>query len=56
MPICPECLSRDMVRWGLYGRQQKWHCNECGLTTIYPLARMPSRRRNIPRRTVRRRE
>ena len=52
MPICPECLSRDMVRWGIYNRHQKWHCNKCGLTTIRPLTRMPIRRTQ-PRRTKR---
>ncbi len=53
MPVCSECLSRDMVRFGRYNNQQKWHCNNCGLTTIRPLTRMPTRR-GTPRRTRRR--
>jgi len=42
MPICPECHSRDLVRFGKYRGKQKWHCWDCGLTTIYVLRRMPS--------------
>jgi len=45
MPICPECLSRNMVKFGKYGHQQKWQCKRCGYTTIYPRQRMPKRRR-----------
>lgn len=50
MPVCPECLSRDMVKFGKYSHQQKWHCNHCGLTTIRPFLRMPIRR-SIPRKS-----
>jgi len=42
MPICPECYSRDLVKFGKYRGKQKWHCWNCGLTTIYVLRRMPS--------------
>ena len=52
MAICTECLSRDTVRWGYYAGEQKWHCNNCGLTTIRPLKRMP-KQRTEPRKTKR---
>lgn len=45
MPVCPNCLSREMVRFGLYDNQQKWHCNKCKKTTIYPRLRMPKKPR-----------
>jgi Zn ribbon nucleic-acid-binding protein len=48
MPICPDCLSRDTVRWGSYNNLQKWHCNSCGLTTVHPRLRMPIQK---PRKT-----
>ena len=54
MPVCPECHSRDLVRFGLYNNQQKWHCNNCGLTTIRPLTRMPVKKTN--RRTRKNRQ
>jgi len=45
MPICPECLNREMVKFGKYDRQQRWRCTKCGYTTVYPRYRMPKRRR-----------
>jgi len=48
MPICPECLSREMVRFGTYQDKQRWRCKKCGLTTMYPRQRMPIKRK--PRR------
>jgi Zn ribbon nucleic-acid-binding protein len=44
MPICQECLSRDLIRFGKYNSQQRWHCLNCGLTSISALKRMPSKR------------
>ena len=44
MPICQECLSRDLIKFGKYNNQQKWHCLNCGLTSISVLKRMPSKR------------
>ena len=44
MPICSECLSRDLIRFGKYNSQQRWHCLSCGLTSISVLKRMPSKR------------
>ena len=43
MPICSECLSRDLVRFGKYNNQQRWHCKECGLTSLYVRKRMPQK-------------
>jgi transposase-like protein len=45
MPICPECLSKDMVKFGKYEGQQRWNCKHCGLTTMYPRFRMPAQRK-----------
>lgn len=45
MPICPECLSRDLVKFGKYDKQQRWHCRKCGYTTLYPRYRMPKRKK-----------
>ncbi len=45
MPICPECLSRDMVKFGKYEEQQRWRCKKCRLTTLYPRYRMPAKRK-----------
>ena len=42
--ICPDCLSRNLIKFGKYNNQQKWHCESCGLTTIYPRKRMPIKR------------
>ena len=36
LPTCPECQSVDLVKFGRYNDSQKYHCNDCGLTTIYP--------------------
>jgi transposase-like protein len=47
MPICPECYSRDLVKFGTYHNKQKWHCWSCGLTTIHVLRRMPSSKARI---------
>lgn len=41
MPICPECFSRDLVKFGTYAGQQRWQCKDCGYTTLYPRYRMP---------------
>lgn len=41
MAVCPKCYSRDMIRWGKYGRLQKWHCQTCGYTTVNPRQRKP---------------
>jgi Zn ribbon nucleic-acid-binding protein len=43
MPICSECLSRDLVKFGKYNNQQRWHCLKCGLTSIYVRKRMPQK-------------
>jgi len=45
MAICPECFSRDMVKFGTYNGQQRWRCMKCGLTTIFPRLRMPIQRK-----------
>jgi ribosomal protein S27AE len=45
MPICPECFSREMVKFGKYGSQQRWQCTKCGYTTVYPRYRMPKQRK-----------
>ncbi len=45
MPICPECLNREMVKFGKYGKQQRWQCTKCGYTTVYPRYRMPKQRK-----------
>lgn len=50
MPICPECLSRDMVKFGTYNNQQRWRCMQCGFTTIYPRTRMPMKRKGKKRK------
>ena len=42
--ICPDCLSRNLIKFGKYNNQQKYHCEDCGLTTIYPRKRMPIKR------------
>ena len=43
MPICSECLSRDLVKFCKFNNQQKWHCLNCGLTSIYVRKRMPQK-------------
>ena len=43
MPVCPQCFSRDMIKFGKFGGQQKWHCQLCELTTIHPRMRQPKR-------------
>ena len=50
MPICQECLSRDLIKFGKYNNQQKWHCLNCGLTSIIVRKRMP---RNGLRKVIR---
>jgi len=52
MPICPECHSRDLVRFGKYEDKQKWHCWSCGLTTIHVLHRMARRAEVMPVGTI----
>lgn len=47
VPVCPECYSRDLVRFGKYQGKQKWHCWNCGLTTIHVLRRMPSNKPKV---------
>jgi transposase-like protein len=42
--ICPDCLSWNLIKFGKYNNHQKWHCEDCGLTTIYPRKRMPIKR------------
>jgi len=42
--ICPKCLTRGMIRFGLYGNQQKWRCLKCGYTTVHPRQRMPKKK------------
>ena len=41
MAVCPKGYSRDMVKFGRYGNYQKWHCNNCGYTTVKPRQRRP---------------
>jgi transposase-like protein len=41
MPICPKCLSRDLIRHGTYDNKQRWHCLHCRHTTTSPRLRMP---------------
>lgn len=43
MPICQDCLSRNLIKFGKYNSQQKWHCINCGLTSIYVRKRMPKK-------------
>ena len=45
MPFCNECYSRDLVRYGEYDGKQKWHCNNCGLTSIFIRLRKPVKRK-----------
>ena len=40
MPICINCSSRDLIKFGLYNGQQKWHCSNCNLTSIYVRKRL----------------
>jgi len=44
MPVCPECYSRGMIKFGQYRERQKWHCMDCGFTTVYPRQRQPKRK------------
>jgi transposase-like protein len=44
MPICPSCLSRDLVRHGEYEGQQRWLCRSCDKTTTCPRLRMPRKK------------
>jgi len=55
MPICPnpDCLSRDLVRFGTYDGRQRWRCKECGTTTLYPRYRMPKKKRAKPKKKSR---
>jgi transposase-like protein len=39
MPVCDDCGSRNLVKYGKYDNKQKWHCCDCGLTSIYARAR-----------------
>lgn len=41
MAVCPKCYSREMIKFGKYGRKQKWHCLRCGYTTTRPRQRRP---------------
>jgi transposase-like protein len=41
MPICPNCLSRNMVKYGISKDKQRFHCQKCKLTTLYPRDRFP---------------
>lgn len=45
MAVCPKCYSRDMIRFGMYGNKQKWHCMSCGYTTISPRQRRPKKKK-----------
>lgn len=45
MPVCPDCLSRKMIRYGKFDNQQRWHCKKCNLTTIYPRLRRPRKKK-----------
>ena len=42
--ICPKCLSRELIRFGVYYNRQKWHCLKCGYTTVSPRQRMPKKK------------
>ncbi len=43
MAVCPKCYSREMIKFGKYGRLQKWHCQNCDYTTVKPRQRRPKR-------------
>ena len=46
MAVCPMCYSRDMIKFGKYGKQQKWHCMSCGYTTVSPRQRRPKKKKS----------
>jgi transposase-like protein len=39
MPVCRNCYSRDLIKFGKYNNLQKWHCENCGLTSVYVMQR-----------------
>jgi len=41
MPICPRCFSRNLFRFGKRDGRQRWRCDICKLTTMYPRLRRP---------------
>lgn len=41
MPVCPNCYRRALVKVGKYGNHQRWRCQFCWKTTIYPRRRRP---------------
>ncbi len=49
MPICPSCYCRRMNKYDTYryGGQSRprFRCTKCGMTTAFPLRRMPAVRR-----------
>lgn len=45
MAVCPKCYSGEMIRFGKYEGQQKWHCLACGYTTVKPRKRRPKKKK-----------
>lgn len=41
MPVCPNCYRRELVKFGKYDSRQRWHCQFCWQTTLYPRMRIP---------------
>ena len=47
MPVCPQCYSRNLRKFGKYpywsetSGKQKYHCKDCGFTTVHALSRKP---------------
>jgi len=39
--VCPNCYRRTLIRFGKYKGQQRWLCECCRTTTLYPRHRTP---------------
>jgi len=45
MPVCPNCFSPELIKFGKYDHKQKWYCLRCRDTTISPRQRMPKKKK-----------